>query len=177
MVRIAAAFDKGAHRAGALGLAQQHAVHAAPENLAELPGVVADMRGVDAVDRRLDDDRRGAVAGAGRPGRDEPGEIGGQPGHVEGAVLHPDIDVVGPGVRVFASLRLGQDMPGMGADIVDRLVLRQQLDRPVDACHGSLLSPYRRRRSTVRQVVVQAGMKQFAANRAGSCETSGRGRR
>ena len=42
LMGIAAAFDKGAHRSSRLGLAQQHAVHAAAEDLAELPRVEAD---------------------------------------------------------------------------------------------------------------------------------------
>ena len=66
VVRVAAGFDKGPHRVGGFRLAQQHPVHAAPEDLAELPGVLADIRLVGAVDRRLDDDRRRAVAGTGR---------------------------------------------------------------------------------------------------------------
>ena len=54
---IAAAFDKGAHRSSRLGLAQQHAVRAAAEDLAQLPRVEADISRVGAVDRCLDDDR------------------------------------------------------------------------------------------------------------------------
>src|SRR5260370_28939464 len=117
-------------------------MRAASEDLAELPGVVAHIAFVGAVDRSFDDDRRGAVAGAGRAGLDEALQIFGKPGHVEGAVLHPDIDVIGPGAGVLAALGATQDMAGMGAEVIDRLVLRQELDRPVDAaCHeGSLLS-------------------------------------
>ena len=77
-------------------------MRAAAQDLAELPGVVADMRLVDAVDRRLDDHRRRAVARAGRPALDQPAHIVRQPGHVERAVLHADIDVVGPGAGVLA---------------------------------------------------------------------------
>src|SRR5689334_18950517 len=43
VMRVTAALDKGAHRARCLGLAEQHAMRAAPEDLAELPGVVADV--------------------------------------------------------------------------------------------------------------------------------------
>ena len=131
-MRIAAGFDKGAHRVRRLGLAQQQAVDAAAEDLAKLPGVEADIGGVGAVDRRLDDDRRRAVTGAGRAALDQARHVFGEPGHVERAMLHPDIDVIGPGVGVVAPLRAGQHMPAMAADVVDRLVLRQQLDRPVD---------------------------------------------
>jgi hypothetical protein len=52
---IAAAFDKGAQRSSRLGLAQQHAVHDAAEDLAELPRVEADISRVGAVDRGLDE--------------------------------------------------------------------------------------------------------------------------
>src|SRR5258708_640410 len=115
-------------------------MRAAPEDLAELPGIVADMAFVDAVDRRLDDDRRGAVPGAGRAALDEALEVFGEPGHVEGAVLHPDIDVIGPGAGILAALRAAQHMAGMGAEVIDRLVLRQQLDGAVDAAaHTRLL--------------------------------------
>ncbi len=132
VVRVAAAFDKGAHRTGGLGLAQQYTVHAAPEDLAELPGVVAHVCFVGAVDRRFDDDGRGAVARARRAGFDKAGQVFGKPGHVEGAVLHPDIDVVGPGAGIFAPLRAVQPIATMTAEIVDRLVLRQQLDGAID---------------------------------------------
>ena len=132
MVRIAARFDKGAHRVRPLGLAQQHPVHAAAEDLAELPGVEADVGGVGAVDRGLDDNRRGRVPGAGRPGLGQPGHVEGKPGHVERPVLHPDIDIVGPGAGVLAALGAGQHMPAMAAGVIDRLACGQQLDRPVD---------------------------------------------
>ena len=122
MMRIAAGFDKGAHGIRQLGLAQQNAVHAAAEDLAELPGVEADIGGVGAVDRRLDDDGRRAVARARRSALDEAAHVLGQARHVEGAVLHADIDVVGPGMRVLAALRVGQHVAAMAADVVDRLV-------------------------------------------------------
>src|SRR5207248_3512251 len=52
-----------------------------------------------------------------------------------------DIDVVGPGSGILAPLPAGQQMPGMRADVIDRLVLRQQLDGPVDAArHDYLLA-------------------------------------
>jgi hypothetical protein len=107
VVRIAAGFDKGAHGLGRLGLAQQHPVHAAAEDLAELPCVEADIGGVGAVDRRLDDDRRRAVPGVGRAAFHQPEHILGEPRHVEGAVLHADIDVVGPGAGVGSPLLAG----------------------------------------------------------------------
>ncbi len=108
-------------------------MHAAPEDLAELPGVVADVGFVGAVDWRLDDDRRGAVAGTGRAALDEAGHVFGQARHIEGAVLHADIDVVGPGGGVLPPLRARQQMPAMGARVIDRLALRQQFDGAVDA--------------------------------------------
>src|SRR5712691_7659965 len=111
-------------------------MRAASEDLSELPGVVADIGFVGAVDRGLDDDCRGAVARAGRAALDKALQIFGEPGHVEGAVLHTDIDVVGPGAGILAALGAAQHMAGMGAEVIDRLVLRQELDRAVDtACH------------------------------------------
>ena len=62
MVRIAAGFDKGADGIRRFGLTQQDPVHAAAEDLAELPGVEAHIGSVGAVDRRLDDDGRSTVA-------------------------------------------------------------------------------------------------------------------
>jgi hypothetical protein len=140
VMRVAAALDKGAHCADRLRLAEQDPVHAPPEDLAEVPGIEADIGFVDAVDRRLDHHRGGAVARAGRPGLDQPLHVFGEPGHVEGAVLHADVDVVGPGARVLPALRAGQHMPRMAADIIDRLVLCQELDGSVDpARHDPLL--------------------------------------
>ncbi len=106
---------------------------APPENLAELPGVEADIGGVGAVDRRFDDDRRGAVPGAGRTAFDEPRHVFGKPGHVESAMLHADIDIIGPGQGILSPLRARQHMAAMAADVINRLILRQQLDCPVDA--------------------------------------------
>ena len=116
-------------------------MRAAAEDLAELPRVEADIGGVGAVDRRLDDNGRGTVPGARRPSLGQPPHIFGEPGHVERAVLHADIDVVGPGGGVLMPLRAGQYMPAMAADIIDRLALRQQFDRPVDPLrHRRLLA-------------------------------------
>ena len=118
MMGIAAGFDKGAHRVRRLGLAHQDPVHTAAEDLAELPGVEADIGGVSAVDRRFDDDRRGTVARAGRAAIDETAHVLGEARHVEGAVLHPDIDVVGPTLCVLAPLGVSQRVSAMAADIV-----------------------------------------------------------
>ena len=136
LVRVAAGFDEGAHRVGGFRLAEQDAVHAAAEDLAELPGIEAHIRLVGAVHRRFDDHRGRAVAGAGRAAIDEAAHVFGEPGHVEGAVLHADIDVVGPGAGILDALRMGQHVAGMRAGVVDRLVRREQLDGAVDArCH------------------------------------------
>jgi hypothetical protein len=140
MVRIAAGFNERADGIRRFGLAQQYPVYAAPEDLAELPGVDANICGVGAVDRRLDDDGRRAVARACRAGIDETAHVFGEARHVERPMLHPDIDVVRPGVRVFTSLGIGQRVSAVPADVVNRLVLRQQLDGSVDrARHDHLL--------------------------------------
>jgi hypothetical protein len=104
-MRITARFDKGAHHVGRFRLAQQYPMHPAAENLAELPGVEAHIVGVGAIDRRLDNNRGRAMAGSRRAALDQPLHVFAEPGHVEGAVLHPDIDVVGPSMGVFALAR------------------------------------------------------------------------
>ena len=108
MVRIAAGLDEGPHRIGGLRLAQQDAVGAAAEDLAELPGVETDIRLVRAVHRRLDDDSRRAMSGPRRSAIDHAAQIFREARHVERAVLHADIHVVGPGRRIDAALRAGQ---------------------------------------------------------------------
>ena len=133
VMRITARFDKGPHRVGQFRLAQQYPMHPAAENLAELPGVEAHIVGVGAIDRRLDNNRGRAMAGSRRTALDQPRHVFAEPGHVEGAVLHPDIDVVGPSMGVFTPLRAGQHMAAMAADIIDRLILSEQFDRTVDA--------------------------------------------
>ena len=140
-MRVAAAFNEGAHRLSRLGLAHQHAMHAAAEDLAELPGVEADILPIGAVHRGFHDDRRRAVPRAGRPALDEPAHIFGEARHVEGAMLHADIDVVGPDMRILAPLRIGQHMAAVAAGVIDRLILFEELDGAVDATgHYCLLS-------------------------------------
>ena len=62
----------------------------------------------------------------------------GQTRDVEGAVLHPHVDVVGPGVRVEQTLGVGQHVTGVSTGVVDLLPLFEQLDGPVYAWHGAL---------------------------------------
>ena len=107
-------------------------MHAAAENLAELPGVVTHMSGVDSVHRRFDDHRRRAVSRPGRPGVDEPTGIFGKAGHVESAVLHADIHVVGPGAGIDAALRMGQHVTAVRTVVVNRLILFQQFDGAIN---------------------------------------------
>src|SRR6202034_3272623 len=115
-----------------LRLAQQDAMHPAAEDLAELPGVVAHISGIDPVHRRLDDHRRRAVAGPCRPGIDHAAHVLSKAGHVESAVLHADIHVVGPGSSIDAALRMAQHMTAMRTVIIDRLILLQQFDATID---------------------------------------------
>ena len=107
-------------------------MHAAAEDLAELPGVEADVVGVDAVHRCLHDHRGRAVVGTGRAAISQAAHVLGEAGHVEAAMLHADVDVVRPGAGIVLALRIGQHMAAVRADIVDRLVLRPQFDRAVD---------------------------------------------
>ena len=64
-------------------------MHPAAEDLAELPGVVAHISGVDPVHRRLDDHRRRAVPGPCGPASTMPRDVLGKAGYVESAVLMP----------------------------------------------------------------------------------------
>ena len=107
VVGIAAGFHEGPHRIGVFGLAQQDAVHAPGQKLAELPGIVADMRRVDAVDRRLDDNCRRGMPRARLPCVHHAAHIFAKTGHIEGAVLHADIHVIGPGRGIGARLAHG----------------------------------------------------------------------
>ena len=67
------------------------------------------------------------------------------------AVLHADIDVVGPGAGIVAALRVGQHVAAMRAVVVDRLILRQQFDGAVDAVgHNGSPSGRRLRRVCAR---------------------------
>ena len=111
---------------------------AARQNLAELPGVEGDVRPVDAVDRCFHDHRRGAMTGVGRPAVDEPAHVGFEARHVEGTVLHADIDIVGPGLCVLLALLVGQDVAGVRAVVVERLVGLQEFDGAIDALRRPL---------------------------------------
>src|SRR5262249_45368526 len=91
MMRIAAEFDKGSDGIGRLGLPHQDPLHAAAEDLPELPGVKADIGSIGAVDRRLDDDGRCAVTRTRWAALDETPHVLGKARHVERAMLHSDI--------------------------------------------------------------------------------------
>ena len=123
VMRIAAGLDECPHGIGSLRLTQQNAVHATPEDLTELPGIEPHICLVGAVHRRLDDDRRRAMAGARRATIDHATQILGQPRHVERAMFHADVHVVGPGAGIVAALRISQHMTGVRAVVVDRLSL------------------------------------------------------
>jgi hypothetical protein len=79
-------------------------VHPATKDLAELPGVEAHIGSIGTVDRSLDDDGRRAVPRASWAVLDQTLHVFGKTRHVERAVLHPDVDIVGPGIRVLAPL-------------------------------------------------------------------------
>ena len=117
-------------------------MHAAAEDLPELPGIEADVLRVGAVDRRLDDHRGVRWPERVGPPSTRPRRYSASPAMSNAAVLHADIDVIGPGARIVLALRVGQHVAAMRADVVDRLILRQQFDRAVDAVghKGSLRS-------------------------------------
>src|SRR5271167_3815461 len=112
-------------------------MHAAAENLPELPGAGADVVFVDAVDRRLDDYRGCAMAGAGRAALDKAARVRLEAGHIERPVLHAHIDVVGPVGSVLTALGKGEDVTAVSPVVIDRLILGQKLDCSVDPVgHG-----------------------------------------
>ena len=77
------------------------------------------------------------VTRARRAALDEPAHIFGKARHVERPVLHSDIDVIGPDMRVLAPLPIGQHVAAMAAGVINRLVLLQKFDGTIDAVgHG-----------------------------------------
>ena len=104
----------------------------ASQDLAKLPGIEANIRLVRAVDRSLHDHRRRAVTRSGRAAIHQPPHIRLEAGHIERPVLHPDIDVIGPGAGVVAPLLMGQHVAAMLAVVINRLPLLQQFDGSVD---------------------------------------------
>ena len=166
VVRIAAGFDESAHGVRGFGLAQQDAMYAAAEDLAKLPGIITHMRRVDAVDRRLDDDGRRAVTRPRRPGLDHAVHVGGKARHVEAAVLHADIHVIGPGGGIDAALRRGQHMAAVRPVVIDRLILLQQLDTAIDPrSHGFFRFHRRLNKATIEPQTIEGG--QHEARTAG----------
>jgi hypothetical protein len=140
MMRVAAGLDECPYRIRRLGLAQQDPMHAAAEDLTELPGIEPHIRFVGAVHRCLDDDRRRAMTGTRRAAIDHAAHVIGQASHVECAMFHADIHVVGPGTGIDATLGMGQYMAAVRAVIIDRLILLQQFDAATDPlAHESLL--------------------------------------
>src|SRR3989441_4606441 len=107
-------------------------MHPAAADLAELPGVVAHISGADSIHRGLDDHTRRAMPRPCRPGIDHAAHVFGKAGHVEAAVLHADIHVVGPGPGIDAALRVGQHMAAVRTVVIDRLIVLQQFDGAID---------------------------------------------
>ena len=122
VVRVAAGFDERPNHVGRFRLAEQDTVNAPSQNLAELPGVEVDVLLVGPIHRGFDDDGWRPVAGVRRTAIAEAAHVLGQAGQVERAVLESDVDVVGPGVGVGHPLLVGQDVAGVAANVVDRLV-------------------------------------------------------
>src|SRR5262245_28937426 len=96
-------------------------MHTAGEDLPALPGIIAHDHLVRAVHREFYNHRWGAMAAAGEPCVDQTSHVLVQPGHVESAVLHPDVDIVSPGLGVLHTLGVRQDMAGMATDVINRL--------------------------------------------------------
>ena len=100
-------------------------MHPARQDLAKLPRVETHDLRRRALDRRFHDHRGRAMAAGCRPAVHQPLHVRGQPGHIERAVLHAHVDVIGPGCGVLAALYIRQHMARVVADIVQRLALRQ----------------------------------------------------
>lgn len=104
---------------------------AACKDLSELPRVVPDEVLGIAFNRRLDNDWRRSVAGVCWATVDETTHVFVKASHVERAVLHADVDVVSPRLRVFFPLLVRQDVTGVTTVVVDRLVFDKQFDSAV----------------------------------------------
>src|SRR5437867_1122182 len=107
-------------------------MHATGEDLPALPGVIAHDRLVGAFHGDFHHHRRRAVTAAGGATVHQAVHVRVQPGHVEGTVLHADVDVIGPGVGILPALLMGQDVPGMTTDIVNRLAGCEQGNGTID---------------------------------------------
>ncbi len=108
-------------------------MHAGGEHLREHPGVGSYRRFIDPVHRHVDDHRRRAMTAPGRAAGDQSFHVLGQALDVVRRVLHVVADVVGPRLRVLDALFEASLGAVVRARVVDRLTLREQLDRAVDA--------------------------------------------
>ena len=149
--RKANRFDERPHGARRIGVAQQDAVDARRQHLLEHPCVRADAGFVGAVHRHVHDHRGRPVPALGRSATGQPAHVVGETLDVEGRVLHVVADVVGPGLRVLHALLEVAVRPLVRARVVDRLALREQLDRAVDPlrfrCVGEEAGRQRQRRT------------------------------
>ena len=109
----------------------------AREDLAKLPTVEAHDLLINPFDWRFDDHRGRAMAAGGGTTVNQAAHVVVEPRHIKRAMLHADIDIVGPGVRIKFALLIGDDVASMAAGIIDRLILRQKFNGTVDTgWHG-----------------------------------------
>ena len=151
---ITRGFNHQACRLGALGIAQQDAVHAGRERLLDHPGIGPQSIGGAGQGER-DDDRRGFVAGARRARVDQTAHEIAQFLEIERTVLHFIGDVVGLGRRHLLAFFIAA-----AADlrVIDRLILEPHVDDAVDmfACAGCLRRHGRDRRIARRHRLLGA---------------------
>ena len=67
------------------------------------------------------------------PPRHKTRHIVGQPRHIKAPVLHPHVDIVRPGLRIFLTLFKGQYVPRVRSRVINRLILPQQFNRPINS--------------------------------------------
>ena len=108
VVGVAAAFDVGGHCFRHLGVAQQEGMHAARQELLELPGIGVDGVGAVPQDRQFDHDGRGRVARGRGPAVQQPLHEFVEGPDVEQAVLHVDANHVGPGAGRGLAAGIGE---------------------------------------------------------------------
>ena len=98
-------------------------MNASGKDLSDLPGVVSNFGFTHAVHRQFDVYCGGAMAAVGWAAVGEPSHEVVESGHIEGTVLHADVDAVGPGFRQLFAALVREVGSGVGAHCEDGLSL------------------------------------------------------
>ena len=107
-------------------------MHATGEDLPAWPGVIAHDRLVGALHGDFHHHRRRAVAAASGGAIHQAVHVCVQPGHVEGTVLHVDVDVIGPRCGHLAGPPRASGRAWYGPDIGNRLAGFSQGNGTID---------------------------------------------